>query len=112
MKQKISNNMLLFNPERPLETTILIYLIVLGILFITKPKFLFDPKGNLKQFATGSGNRRTILPLWLIIALIGVVIYYIVIVINYRNQMGILCVEIEKGNLKNIEKIFSKQCPV
>ena len=104
--------MLLFNPERPLETTILIYLIVLGILFITKPKFLFDPKGNLKQFATGSGNRKTILPLWLIIALIGVVIYYIVIVINYINQMGTLCIELEKGNLKNIEKMFSNQCSV
>ncbi len=104
--------MLLFNPERPLETTLLIYLIVLGILFITKPKFLFDPKGNLKQFATGSGNRRTILPLWLIIALIGVIIYYIVIVINYRNQMGSICVELEKGNLKNIEKMFSKQCAI
>ena len=56
---------MLFNLERPLETTILIYLIVLGILFMTKPKFLFDPKGNMKQFATGAGNIRTILPLCL-----------------------------------------------
>ncbi len=38
---------MLLNPERPLETTLLIYLIVLGILFLVKPKFLFDPKGNL-----------------------------------------------------------------
>ncbi len=89
--------MLLFNPERPLETTILIYLIVLAILFMIKPKFLFDPKGNLKQFATGSGNRRTILPLWLIISLIGIVIYYIVIVFNYRNQIGGLCKDVNKG---------------
>ena len=79
---------MLFNPERPLETTILIYLIVLVILFIAKPKILFDPKGNLKQFATGSGNRKTILPLWLIIALIAVIIYFVVIVINYRYQVA------------------------
>jgi hypothetical protein len=111
MKQKI--NMLLFNPERPLETTILIYLIVLGALFLLKPKFLFDPKGNLKKFATGAGNHKTILPLWLIIALIGIVIYYIVIVFNYRIQMGGLCRELKKGgstNIKDIEKMLNIKC--
>ena len=103
--------MMLLNPERPLETTLLIYLIVLGILFLVKPKFLFDPKGNLKQFATGSGNRRTILPLWLIIALIGVVIYYIVIVFNYRIQVGGLCKELKSGgDMKQIEKILNLKC--
>lgn len=102
--------MMLFNPERPLETTILIYLIVLGILFITKPKFLFDPKGNLKQFATGSGNRKTILPLWLIIVLIGVIIYYIVIVINYRHQVGKLCLQMKGGNVKGIEDMLNLKC--
>ena len=103
--------MLLFNLQRPLETTILIYLLVLGVLFITKPKFLFDPKGNLKKFATGSGNHKTILHLWLIITLIGVIIYYIVIVFNYRIQVGGLCKEIKKGgNIENLEKILNLKC--
>ena len=104
--------MLLFNPERPLETTILIYLIVLGILFMTKPRFLFDPKGNLKRFATGSGNYKTILPLWLVISLIGIIIYYIVIVLNYRIQVGGLCKELKKGtvNIAEIEKMLSIKC--
>ena len=99
---------MIFNPERPLETTILIYLIVLAILFIIKPKFLFDPKGNLKQFATGAGNRKTILPLWLIIVLIGVIIYYVVIVINYRHQVGKLCMEMKNG--KGIEELLNFKC--
>jgi hypothetical protein len=100
--------MMIFNPERPLETTILIYLIVLAILFMIKPKFLFDPKGNLKQFATGAGNRKTILPLWLIIVLIGVIIYYVVIVINYRHQVGKLCMEMKGG--KGIEELLNFKC--
>jgi hypothetical protein len=108
MKQKII--MSLFNLQRPLETTILIYLLVLGVLFITKPKFLFDPKGNLKKFATGSGNHKTILPLWLIIMLIGVFIYFIVIVLNYRVQVGGLCKELKGGNLENIEKMLNLKC--
>jgi hypothetical protein len=103
---------MILDPESPLETTILIYLIVLGILFLVKPKFLFDPKGNLKRFATGSGNCKTILPLWLIIALIGVIIYYIVIVLNYRIQMLGLCKQLKKGtgNLSDIEKLLSNKC--
>lgn len=96
----------LINFQRPLETTILIYLVVLIILFIIKPKFLFDPKGNLKKFSTGSGNRKTVLPLWLIIAIIGVIIYYIVIVLNYRTQIGGLCDKIKNGNVKEIEKLL------
>ncbi len=105
--------MLLFDPERPLETTILIYLIVLGILFMIKPKFLFDPKGNLKKFATGSGRYKTILPLWLVISLIGIIIYYLVIVFNYRIQMAGLCKELKKTgdiNVKSLEKIINLKC--
>ena len=101
---------MIFNPERPLETTILIYLIVLVILFITRPKILFDPKGNLKQFATGSGNRRTILPLWLIIALIAVIIYFVVIVINYRHQVRKICTGLKSNDLKNIEAMLNFKC--
>lgn len=101
---------MIFNPERPLETAILIYLIVLGILFIIKPKILFDPKGNLKQFATGSGNRRTILPLWLIIALIGVIIYFVVIVINYRIQVAKICSNMKGGNMNDVEKLLNFKC--
>jgi hypothetical protein len=101
---------MIFNPERPLETTILIYLIVLAILFIIKPKILFDPKGNLKQFATGSGNRRTILPLWLIIALIAVIIYFVVIVINYRHQVNKLCTQMKNNCLKDVEDMLNFKC--
>jgi hypothetical protein len=101
---------MILNPERPLETTILIYLIVLGILFIIKPKILFDPKGNLKQFATGSGNRRTILPLWLIIALIAVIIYFVVIVINYRHQVSKICMQMKGNCLKDVENMLNIKC--
>ena len=102
--------MLLFNLQRPLETTILIYLLVLGVLFMIKPKFLFDQKGNLKKFATGSGNHKTILPLWLIIMLIGVLIYYIVIVFNYKLQAGGICKELKGGNIETIEKLLNIKC--
>ena len=64
-------------------------------------------RGNLK-FATGSGNRKTILPLWLIIVLIGVIIYYVVIVINYRHQVGKLCNEMKGG--KGIEELLNFKC--
>jgi hypothetical protein len=102
--------MSLFNSERPLETTILIYFIVLGLLFLVKPKFIFDPKGNLKQFATGSGPRKTVMPLWLFLSLIGVIIYYLVIVYNYRYQVNDLCTGIKNGSIKNFQEIFKNKC--
>lgn len=102
--------MSLFNTQRPLETSILIYFIALGLLFLTKPKFIFDPKGNLKKFATGSGPRRTILPLWLILSLLGIIIYYLVIVYNYRYQVSDLCKGIKNGSIKNLEAILKNKC--
>jgi hypothetical protein len=102
--------MSLFNSDRPLETTILIYFIVLGLLFLIKPKFIFDPKGNLKRFATGSGPRKTIIPLWLILALIGVIIYYLVIVYNYRYQINDLCSGIKNGSIKDLQEILKNKC--
>ena len=102
--------MSLFNSDRPLETTILIYFIVLGLLFLIKPKFIFDPKGNLKRFATGSGPRKTIIPLWLILALIGVIIYYLVIVYNYRYQINDLCSGIKNGYIKDLKEILKNKC--
>lgn len=102
--------MSIFNSERPLETSILIYFIVLGLLFLIKPKFLFDPKGNLKKFATGGGGRKTILPLWLVLAVIGVIIYYLVIVYNYRYQVSDLCQGIKNGSIKNLEQIVKGKC--
>ena len=92
---------LLFDFNQPLQTSILIYLIIIGILFYLKPRFMFDPKGNIKKFGTGSGRYRTVFPLWLILTTIAILIYYCVAMVAYRQNLKSLCQTIKKGKLFN-----------
>ena len=58
-----------------LHICILLYLILLSFILLANPKFAFDNDGTLKPF--GTGNNKTVLPLWLIIVLLALVSYYI-----------------------------------
>jgi len=102
---------LLFDFNKPLQTSILIYLIIIGILFYFKPRFMFDPNGNIKKFGTGSGRYRTVFPLWLILSIIAILVYYCVIIINYRNNLKSLCLTLKKGKIDDLQNILENKCP-
>lgn len=103
---------LLFDFNKPLQTSILIYLIIIGVLFYIKPRFMFDPKGNIKKFGTGSGRYRTVFPLWLILTTIAILVYYFVAMVAYRQNLKSLCQTIKKGKIDELKNLLEGQCPI
>ena len=68
--------------QNPLYLTILIYLILVGGILYTKPKFLYmDNSKKLKIFGTGSKSQKTIFPLWLIFLISLVLVYSVLCVL-------------------------------
>ena len=55
--------------------TLLIYLVVVMIIIIIRPKFMFKKNGEFKPF--GIGKNKTIFPFWLIIFVSIIIAYYI-----------------------------------
>ena len=98
------------NFEKPLQTSVYIYLITLGVLWIIKPRIIFDKDGKLKKFGTGNQKSKSVIPLWLIIALIAVLIFYIVAIgaANYSRKS--YCDRLISGEL-DVKQIFLDKCP-
>ena len=71
------------NYINPLYISLIIYItIIILVLWLKPPMFYLnnDPKTNkLKIFGTGSKNVKTIFPLWFIIIIIAILIYFIVV---------------------------------
>ena len=55
--------------------TLLIYLVVVMIIIITRPKFMFKTNGEFKPF--GIGKNKTVFPFWFISFVSIVIAYYI-----------------------------------
>ena len=94
--------------RNPLETSIIIYLIVVIIIWCVKPRFLFDEDGNFKQFGVGQ-NKKTIFPLWLILVLLGVIIYFIIANVSAKEGRDLYCNKI-LGNPEEYKKIILDKC--
>ena len=54
--------------------SIIVFLLIIGVLFQTKPAFLFHTDGSLREFGVGYKNK-TILPFWLFSILLGILCY-------------------------------------
>ena len=54
---------------------LILYVGIIFILVILKPKFLFKKNGEFKEF--GTGKDKTVFPFWLIIFVAIVISYYI-----------------------------------
>ena len=59
------------------KITIISYIIVILILYIIKPKYMFTDDGNLKHFGLKKNN--TIIPIWLFAIIISLFIYLLII---------------------------------
>ena len=57
---------------------IIIFLLFFLFLNYNKPSFLYDKYGNLRQFGLGQ-KRKTILPIWLLSIILGILSYLIVL---------------------------------
>ena len=65
----------------PVKSAIVLYLILILLILIWKPRGIFDENGNSKLFGVGY-KYKTLLPLWLLFILIAIICYYFVIIIK------------------------------
>ena len=64
-------------------TTISIALFAVFYLLLStyKPGFIFSKDGNIREFGVGQTNK-TILPLWLVSLLLGILSYFVIMVLS------------------------------
>jgi hypothetical protein len=58
--------------------SIILYIIIFSIIQISKPMFLYNTNGSIREFGVGYKNK-TILPIWLLSIVLGIICYLIVI---------------------------------
>ena len=58
---------------------ILLFMFFYGILITVKPPFAYNSDGSIKPFGVGYKNK-TVIPVWLISIILGILCYYAVMV--------------------------------
>lgn len=64
----------------PLKISIVVYLFSFVLLYMVKPKLMFTKKNRMREF--GTSNNKTILPIWLVSAIVGILTYNVSTLIN------------------------------
>lgn len=67
-----------FSQTNVVLVAILLYAICYGLIVLLQPAFLYKPDSTLRNFGVGYRNK-TILPLWLLSLLLGIVCYLVVL---------------------------------
>ena len=62
--------------------TLVIYLIIVFIIFITQPYIMFDEDGNMKKFGYKIDNETTMIPVILVLPLLALILYLTVLMIE------------------------------
>jgi hypothetical protein len=62
--------------------TLVIYLIIVAIIFMTQPYIMFDEDGNMKKFGYKIDNETTIIPVMLVLPLLALILYLTVLMIE------------------------------
>lgn len=57
--------------------SIILFVFMFGIIVMIKPAFLYNKDGSVREFGIGYKNK-TILPIWLLSLILGIVSYLIV----------------------------------
>lgn len=70
--------------NKRLFTVILLYIIILFIIFLSKPAMIFDANGNIKQFSYEDNNTSSLLNMEVILCILAVFCYFIVIAFEMR----------------------------
>ena len=56
---------------------IILFVIMFGLIVMIKPAFLYNKDGSIREFGIGYKNK-TILPIWLLSLILGIISYLIV----------------------------------
>ena len=57
--------------------SIILFIIIFSMIQLSKPAFLYNTDGSIREFGVGYKNK-TILPIWLLSIVLGIVCYLIV----------------------------------
>jgi hypothetical protein len=98
-----------FSIDNPFEITIVIYIGIIAILFITKPDFIFNNpkihyKFGLSKKDKNINRKKTVMPLWLLFLLLALIIYYIVVAYTCQQNQEFYCQKILSGELPKMLK--------
>jgi hypothetical protein len=58
--------------------SIILFIIIFSVIQLSKPMFLYNTDGSIREFGVGYKNK-TILPIWLLSIVLGIVCYLIVV---------------------------------
>ena len=58
--------------------SIILFIIIFSMIQLSKPLFLYNTDGSIREFGVGYKNK-TILPIWLLSIVLGIVCYLIVV---------------------------------
>lgn len=62
--------------------TLVIYLIIVAIIFMTQPYIMFDVDGNMKKFGYKIDEETTMIPVMLVLPLLALILYLTVLMIE------------------------------
>lgn len=60
--------------EHMTTISILLFVLIFGIIVMIKPNFLYNKDGSIREFGVGYKNK-TILPIWLLSIILGILSY-------------------------------------
>jgi len=73
--------------ENQLLISIILFIIIYGFIQIMKPSCFYNKDGSIREFGIGYRNK-TILPIWLLSIVLGILCYLVVIYyVNYSNKI-------------------------
>jgi len=62
--------------------SVVVFIMSMILLFVTKPKLVFDSKGDIKNFGANSSDKETIYSLGVFTVIIAILVFYIFCVID------------------------------
>lgn len=65
-----------FIRENKILATFILFLCMFCTIMITKPSFVFNKDGTVKEFGLGYNNK-TVLPIWILVIVFSIVAYFI-----------------------------------
>jgi len=61
--------------------SILLFIILFGIIHVSKPSIMYNQDGSLRQFGIGY-RKKTVVPLWLVVILLSIFTFSLSLYIN------------------------------
>lgn len=61
--------------------TLLIYILLVGLIFVFQPAMMFDKDGNIKEFDYQiDGHHATLMPLTIVLPILAIICYFVVLI--------------------------------